>query len=353
MKRGSGKMQKKVTATLVLFLALGCILIAGPNDINSSKPAPLTQVTVMAAEQNPSAPPQSEWESIKASYNYDHSAPLNIEIKDTKDFPAYTKIHFFFDSLNGGRVPAVLMMPKPHVRPMKTDKSTVPGAYPVVFFMHFHVSDKSLADIFATWPGYGIAVMAIDGVFRGERKEEGKDILMPDPETSALYIGMQIRDILRGIDVLAQWKGLDPGRIGYMGVSMGAMTGTCATALDERVKTVILADGGADYSLIFDNSLYGSLKEIKQYMTEHNMTKDQFVDIFKFVDPVVFAPHLNGKTVLAINGRQDDTISLPAMLKLHEVIGTDKKKIIWYDSGHVLPVDKLVGDSLKWFKGTL
>lgn len=347
--------------SLALFLALGCILMAGQGDLNASKPGQ-PAVAVQQAEERPAASTygaqtgaqaDAEWEKIKASYDFDHSAPLNITIADTKDFPAFTKIHFYYDSPNGGRVPAVLMLPKPRVKPMKPDRSTVAGAYPVMFFMHFHVSDKSLSDIFSTWPGYGIAVMAIDGVFKGEREQESMDILMPDPALSAKNMGLQIRDILRGFDVLAQWKGIDPGRIGYMGVSMGAMTGACATALDLRVKSVVLADGGADFSLMFDNSVYGDLKEIKRYMVEHDVKKEEFVELFKYVDPAVFAPRLTGRMVLAVNGRQDDTISMPAMLELHKLIGADKKKIIWYDSGHVLPVDKLVGDSLKWFKGTL
>lgn len=355
------KMLRKSLFSLTLFLTLGCILVAGPSENNTPKPVS-PSVTVMPAEERSAtqsygadtgATAEIDWEKIKASYSYDHSIPLNIRIRETKDFPAFTKIYFSYDSLNGGRVPAVLMIPKPHVRPMKPDRSTVPGTYPVMFFMHFHVADKSLADIFTTWPGYGIAVMAIDGVFRGEREVEGMDILMPDPALSAKHIGMQIRDILRGFDVLAQWQGIDPGRIGYMGVSMGAMTGACATTLDERIKTIILADGGADYSLIFDNSVYGSLKEIKQYMNDHGMTREQFVELFEYVDPAVFVPHITDRPILAVNGRQDDTISMPAMEELHRLIATDRKKIIWYDSGHVLPVDKLVGDCLKWFKGTL
>jgi len=290
---------------------------------------------------------------IVAGYTYDRSTPLNIEIKDTQDFRSYTKIHFFYDSLNGGRVPAILMLPKENVKPMAPDRATVHGTYPAVFFMHFHVADKSLSDVFSTWPGYGIAVMAIDGVFRGEREEEGKDILMPDPYESAKNIRAQIMDILRGFDVLAGWKGIDPGRLGYMGVSMGAMTGAVATTIDSRIKSINLADGAADYSIMFDNSDYGSLMKIKEYMTDHNMTRDQFIDTFESIDPATFVPNIGDRPLLMQNGKQDTTMSMPAMTKLHNLAGTDKKKVIWYDSGHILPVDKMIYDSLKWFKKTL
>lgn len=293
------------------------------------------------------------WDEIKAAYAYDHNTPLNIEIRESKDMGGYTKIYFSYDSLNGGRVPAVLMMPKPRVKPMKADRATVPDAFPAMFLMHFHVSDKGLSEIFATWPGQGIAIMAIDGVFRGEREEKGKDVLMPDPILSAKHIKMQVTDILRGFDVLSQWQGIDPGRIGFLGISMGAQTGIAAVTLDPRVKSVIIADGAADYSLIFEYSEYGDVQDIKKFMRENNVTTEQLVQAFKYVEPAVFAPRLNDRPVLLMNGKLDTTMTLPAMEKLHAIVGTEKKKIIWYDSGHVLPFDRVVGDALKWFKSTL
>lgn len=327
------------------FLLYLCIALIACASALKAQDIPRTAMDEAAAKVS--------WDEVKAAYTYDHTLPLNIEIREQKDMGGFTKIYFSYDSLNGGRVPAVIMMPKPHVKPMKADKATVPGAYPAMFLMHFHVSDKGLSDIFATWPGQGIAIMAIDGVFRGERAEPGKDVLMPDPIISAKHMQMQIMDILRGFDVLSQWEGIDPGRIGYMGISMGAQTGMAAVTLDPRIKSVIIADGAADYSLIFENSEYGDVQDIKEFMRENNVTSEQLVEAFKYVEPAIFAPRLNDRPVLLMNGKQDTTMTLPAMEKLHAIIGTEKKKIIWYDSGHVLPFDRVVGDALKWFKSTL
>ena len=292
------------------------------------------------------------WDELKAFYKYDKSKPLNIQIADTKDIVGGTKIHFYYESINGGKVPAFLYMPKPTIKPMRSERSTVDGAYPVLFFMHFHVSDKSLAELFSTLPGQGVAVMAIDGVFRGEREEKGMDILMPDPFLSAKHMKMQILDILRGIDVLSQWKGIDPNRIGYMGISMGACTGTAAVALDDRIKAAIIADGAADFSVIFQTSDYGSVMEIKKYMDENKITQEQLWEKFVYVDPVSFAPHIH-KPVLFENGVDDTTMTLPAMKKLHEITSSKDKKVIWYKSGHILPFDRVVYDSIKWLKSTL
>ena len=65
-----------------------------------------------------------DWAKITAAYQYDQNTPLNIKIKEKKDYPAYQKIFFSYDSLNGGKVPAVLFMPKPHIKPMNAKLAT-------------------------------------------------------------------------------------------------------------------------------------------------------------------------------------------------------------------------------------
>lgn len=284
------------------------------------------------------------------SYQYDKTKPLNIVIRETKEFATYDKIFFSYDSPNGGRVPAVLVMPKAHVKPFKAEKATVPGAYPVIFFMHFHVSDKSLVDVMLNWTGYGFAIMAIDGVYRGERKVEGQDILMADPFVSEKHIAEQTRDILRGFDVIAQWKGLDPGRIGYMGISMGSVTGTAACAMDPRIKAIVLADGGANFPEIFITSDYGQVQEMKAFIQKNKVPMDKVKAVFDYVDPATFAPHLDPRPVLMLNGKKDTTFPVPVVKELYDAVNAQTKKQIWYDSGHVLPFDKLLFDAQKWFR---
>ncbi len=361
----SAKLMKKTLATaaaaLLTLTFAGTLQPAGQSD-NRFAANPITATAALAAVTPPADPGpmpdkefslQMDWAEVQARYAYDKNTPLNITVDGQKDFTAFTKYHLFYDSLNGDRVPAVLMMPKPHIKPYKSERSTVAGSYPVVFFMHFHVSDKSLADLCQQWVGQGIAVFAIDGVFKGERAEEGKDILMPNPADSGKHMEMQIKDILRGFDVVAGWKGLDPGRIGYFGISMGALTGTAATALDTRIKSIVICDGGGDLRLLFEFSDYGDVTKIKKYMTDNNLTPSQVMDALKYVDPSVFAPHLGNRPILLENGVRDTTISIPSMLKLHRLITTPDKKIIWYDSDHIVPFDRVIYDTLAWFKKTL
>jgi len=247
------------------------------------------------------------YEDAVKTYDFDRAKPLNITIRETKDYPSYSKIYFSYDSPNGGRVPALLIMPKPHIKPFKPDRSTVAGAYPVVFFMHFHVSDKSLTDVMLNWTGYGIAIFAIDGVFRGEREEKDKDILMPDPMVTVKHIEMQIRDIMRGFDVIGQWKGLDPGRIGYIGISMGSITGAAASAMDPRIKAIVLADGAADFPNIFMISDYGQVAQMKEFIEKNKLEPLKIKEAFDYVDPLTFAPHLETRPVLMLNGKKDTT----------------------------------------------
>jgi cephalosporin-C deacetylase-like acetyl esterase len=240
-------------------------------------------------------------------------------------------------------------MPRKGKTPFKPERATKPGAYPVIFYMHFHVGDKELVSMIAPWVGRGIAVFAIDGVYRGERLDETKDIFSPDPRETAQNIRNQIMDILRGFDVIAQWDGLDPGRIGFMGISMGAITGTAAVTLDKRVNTVLLVDGAGDFNLIFDLSTYGDSEKIKTFMDENNITKEQLVGAFRIVDPLAFAPYLVDRPVFMINGEKDTILPVPAIKELYENLGTKDKSIKWFPSDHYLPFDKVLPECLKWF----
>ena len=54
----------------------------------------------------------------------------------------------------------------------------------------------------------------------------------------------QSKDLRRSIDYLETRPDIDRNRIGYMGVSMGAAAGVIFGALEDRLRTVILLDGG-------------------------------------------------------------------------------------------------------------
>ena len=61
-------------------------------------------------------------------------------------------------------------------------------------------------------------------------------------------------DAHRGIDLLIARKDVDPNRIAYVGHSFGAQWGAILSAIDKRLKTVVLMGGvGAQKDILVDN----------------------------------------------------------------------------------------------------
>ena len=57
---------------------------------------------------------------------------------------------------------------------------------------------------------------------------------------SEMTIGGEISDAIRAIDVLTAMKGVDAGRIGVLGLSMGGCVAACISGQDGRVKSTVL-----------------------------------------------------------------------------------------------------------------
>ena len=132
------------------------------------------------------------------------------------------------------------------------------------------------------------------------------------------------KDAGRSLDYLQARRDIDNSKLGYMGVSMGSAEGVIyAALLGDRLKTVILLDGG----FFINPPMAGR-------------------------DQVDFAPRLK-VPVLMVNGRYDFSFSLErAQNPLFEMLGTpaaDKKHVV-LETPHDVTAQKtaLVSEVLAW-----
>ena len=304
------------------------------------------------------------FEDVKKLFDYDSSQPLNPAVRVEKETTYYTKYHVSYASVNNQRVTAFFYVPKATIKDYNAslkpedkerfDKriNTLDGPpWPTIFLMHWLQSDKSLADAFAPQLTlYGYAVFAIDGVWKGERAAPGRNILEYDPKKTVANIQQQVIDIRRGTDYLATRTDLvDMKRYGYFGISMGSLTGAPAVAVDDRFLAVVLADGAADLAAVFKKSDLPEFKEEIKKIQETGYTLEEAFEILKPIDPLIYAPHISPRPALLINGKFDEIFPKEAMQALHDATG-DPKKSVWYNSGHILPVNSVIIQMLTWFK---
>ena len=147
-------------------------------------------------------------------------------------------------------------------------------------------------------------------VYKGTRERVHPKGQFPDqsrPNARREWIIQMANDLSKSIDYLETRDDIDTERIAYQGLSLGASIAPIMLAVENRIKTAVLLQGG--------------LWPVKQSPA---------------VDPFNFAPRVR-IPVLMINGDKD--IFSPyqtSQLPLYKSLGTDEKdkKHIPYPGGH-------------------
>jgi eukaryotic-like serine/threonine-protein kinase len=131
----------------------------------------------------------------------------------------------------------------------------------------------------------------------------------------------RMKDLRRSVDYLLTRTDVDPDRLAYFGVSLGARLGSLALAVEPRFRAAVLWSGG-----------FSSVPKLPE------------------VDEINFAPRVK-TPVLMLNGRQDFTFPIESSQKpMFKWLGTpepDKRHGI-YDGGHVFPFARIIKDTLDW-----
>jgi eukaryotic-like serine/threonine-protein kinase len=135
------------------------------------------------------------------------------------------------------------------------------------------------------------------------------------------HVIMWERDASRALDYADTRPDLDHQRIAYYGYSWGAVLGGLIPAVDTRIKVNIIALGGLDFQ--------ESLPEVRI---------------------VNFLPHVKQPTLM-LNGRYDFFFPVDSNQEpFYRLLGTpkDQKKHLIYDTGHTIPRNELVKETLNW-----
>ena len=132
------------------------------------------------------------------------------------------------------------------------------------------------------------------------------------------------KDFSRSVDYLESRPDMDTARVAYLGDSWGGMQGVVPLALEKRIRTGILYNGG-----FLPNQELKSVPE---------------------ADHINFAPRVT-VPVLMLNGRFDYLFTVDASQEpLFRFLGTpaEHKRHLLYDSEHNLPRNEMIKETLNW-----
>lgn len=135
----------------------------------------------------------------------------------------------------------------------------------------------------------------------------------------------QVRDVVavrRAVDLLRSLPQVDPARIGYLGWSAGAKTGTFVAASEPRVKALALLSAGA-----VPVSVYVAKAPARyRSLVRRALTK---------VDPIRYVRRARPGSLLLLDGRRDQIVPRAALENIIHAAPSGTT-VHWYDAPHEL-----------------
>lgn len=280
-----------------------------------------------------------EWTRRSALYDFDKTRELNVEWGKSEDNIAAKITRLDYVGARGATVPAYYITPQG-----AAEGSNLPAVV-LVHGKDGNIRDMVPVGLLLAARGYASIIPEVVG--HGERNK-GVALFNPDPTTMRDGFIESVGDIRRSIDVLSTRPEVDSTRVGYLGVSMGAILGTLVTATDERLRTAVLIVGGGDWQTISKQSNEKFARDRRQI----GLLKPEEVAILDDIDPKNFAAHISPRPLLMISGTRDSIIP-PASAKILFNAAREPKKQVWIESGHLIPPAAAAVPMLSWLQENL
>jgi eukaryotic-like serine/threonine-protein kinase len=220
---------------------------------------------------------------------------------------------------NGERLPIYVYLPR-HGTPPYEPVVLFPGSG-VIFESRF---DPSIVNAYRDFTflmksGRALIIPVYKSTF--ERQD---NVHSDSPNESVAYkdhVVMWAKDYSRTIDYLETRKDMSADKIAYLGTSWGGVMGGIIPAVEKRVRVVVLNVGGM--------AMEPALPE---------------------VDQINYLPRIS-QPVLMLNGEYDNYFPVETAQKpLYRLLGTPlaDKKMIVYQSGHLVPRVEFMKETLAW-----
>ena len=273
---------------------------------------------------------EEAYELLTSFYDYDRDIPLEARVVEKQDLPNCTREKIVF-RVRDSWVVGYLGIPKTGSPP-----------YPCVLALHGITGDKdgwwvddnygSGGNMTKALLSAGIAVFTPDAPYHGERSFENRfdsAWTMVQKKHMSRFRDVVVQAVVecrRAIDYLETRPEIESGRIGVVGYSLGGIQTFAVTALDSRIKSSVACVTPAPF--------------VVQLGTGPGIL------------PSSFAAALRDRPFLMQMGRTDKYYTIQQAQRLFERIPGSKKEIVFYESGHSLPVD-YVSKATEWLRKEL
>jgi len=260
-------------------------------------------------------------------FAYDRKLPLDIKTVKVDTDSGLRREHLSYQSTAGVRVAALFYQ-----------AATPAGAKaPALVLIHGgNAQGKDAAGTIRTAEllcRAGWSVLAIDLQYFGERSTallttfsdpEKHERLYNQPPLYLAWVTQSVKDITRGVDLLVNERGVDPGRVGLFGASRGAIIASIAAGVDRRLSPVVLYYGG-HYDALENNHLGAAC-------------------------PANYIGRISPRPLLMMNGEQDSDMIKDRSVDPFYKLAKQPKQIIWTGGGHMFASDEHRAALLQWLR---
>ena len=254
-------------------------------------------------------------------FSYDAAAPLRYVDHgrlNTRTYPL--AVHDVSYSSGGRRVEGYLVLPPGRRR------------HPAVVFVHGSGGDRRELLSQAGWlAARNVVTLTITAPSATARSAPATpEAALAEERATALADVVAVR---RAVDVLRSLDVVDSARIGYVGWSAGARTGTLLAAAEPRLRALVLLSAGAAPVSAYVAAAPSSFRA-------------QVRRVFGSIDPIRYVARARPGSLLLEDGRRDQVVPRYALLNVVHAAprGT---AVRWYDAPHALD-RKAYRDAFAW-----
>lgn len=264
------------------------------------------------------APPPAD---VTKLFDYDRSKPLDIQEVKTYEREGGVKVmDLTYASPRQGRVTAFLVLPAGQ------------GPFAAILFGHWGPGNRTEflpeAELYAR---AGAVSLLIDYPWtRPAPWTRGVDNL-DKPELDLDIYSQAVVDLRRGLDLLLACPDVDAKRIAYVGHSYGAQWGAILSAVDRRMKALVLMGGTPTIRDVWmnDNPQYAD------YFAKNRAAIEKYVQVNQPLNAVNFIGKAAPIPILFQSARFEQYFSQEAINR-YWAAASEPKTRQDYDTGHDL-----------------
>ncbi|MCM3870829.1 MAG: acetylxylan esterase [Pyrinomonadaceae bacterium] len=268
-------------------------------------------------------------------FDYEQNAPLDVREVGVINRNGIRIHDITYASPKSGRITAYLVVPAER------------GRFSGVVFGHWGYGTRTeFLPEAMLYARAGVVSLLVDDLnvrpAPWRRRAEGDQ-----PEAVRDNFIQSVVDLRRGIDLLLARSDVDPNRIAYVGHSSGAHWGAILSAVDRRLKTVVLMTGVPNESTILMESDDPDYVNARQSARKEEL--DNYFKTVSSLDAINYVPHATPTPLLFQFARFEQYFN-ESVMRRYAQAASEPKLVLWYDTGHALNDVRPLLDRADWLQ---